>query len=193
MALSQQELDDEQRRYTEYNKLFTTVIRYTPFGKFYPLMIGASNALTKNLPNRVGVDQDGRPIVVYKGEVGKLFGVWAVPTHERLARELAEKKYGKALLDLFTSGIYGGVTSMLQQNSKKNIIFNISSKEVKQIHDSLPVPSQPISVANQPKPIVPSQPVTVTPAKPNVPTQGNPPPSLVTKIRRWGTYSFNNY
>ena len=91
--ISQEQLAEEQRKEKEYNKLFELVISKSPFGQWYPFMIGASNMLTKRLPKSVGVDEDGRPLVIYKGEVGKALGTWARPTHSMLAQDLSRKDF----------------------------------------------------------------------------------------------------
>lgn len=126
--VSQQQIADEKRKEREYNKLFEEVIAKSPFGQWYGLMIGASNLLTQNLPKRVGIDQDGRPMVVYKGDVNKLLGVWATPTHKVIAEDLSQQKYGKAIGDLL--GI-GQITETIKQKRAK--FFDISPEEVTQI------------------------------------------------------------
>jgi hypothetical protein len=128
--ISKQQLAEEQRKEREYNKLFDQVISKSPFANWYPLMIGASNLLTKNLPKRVGVDTDGRPIVVYKSTIGKVMGVWAEPTHKVIARDLGKKQFGKALGALL--GI-GQIQEM--QRQKKAKFFDISPKEVQEIRN----------------------------------------------------------
>jgi hypothetical protein len=129
--VSKQQIADEQRKEREYNKLFEQVISKSPFGQWYGLMIGASNLLTQNLPKSVGIDQDGRPMVVYKGDVNKLLGVWATPTHKVIAQDLSQQKYGKALGDLL--GI-GQITETIKQKRAK--FFDISPEEVTQIRNS---------------------------------------------------------
>jgi hypothetical protein len=167
MPLTAAQLADEQRKEREYNKLFETVIKYTPFKNWYPLMIGASRLVTGTLKKRVGVDESGRPIVVYKTDVGKVLGVWAKPTHESIARDFARGKYGKGILNLLLP--IDHIKDLIQQKSKKNIIFDISPDEVKQVY-----------AAKQNKPA----PVTVN----NKPTVLSP-----TVIKQKARYSFNNY
>ena len=127
--LSKEQLAEEQRKEAEYNKLFEKIISKSPFGQWYGLMIGASNLLTKNLPKRVGIDQDGRPLVVYKGDIGKLMGVWAVPTHKVIAHDLAIKDYKGALGAFFGSG---QIVETIKQ--KKAMFFDISPEEVGEIN-----------------------------------------------------------
>lgn len=127
--LSKEQLAEEQRKEAEYNKLFEKIISKSPFGQWYGLMIGASNLLTKNLPKRVGIDQDGRPLVVYKGDIGKLMGVWAVPTHKVIAHDLSIKDYKGALGAFFGSG---QIVETIKQ--KKAIFFDISPEEVGEIN-----------------------------------------------------------
>jgi hypothetical protein len=130
--ISKEQLADEQRKEREYNKLFELVISKSPFGQWYGLMIGASNLVTKNLPKRVGVDEDGRPMVVYKSDAQKLMGVWAEPTHKLLARKLGQKKYGEAFQAIFAPSL-GHIKEM--QRQKKAIFFDISPKEVGEMHN----------------------------------------------------------
>lgn len=127
--VSQQQIADEQRKEAEFNKLFEQVISKSPFGQWYGLMIGASNLLTQNLQKRVGVGRDGRPIVVYKTNIGKLMGVWATPTHKVIAKDLSQGKYGEALGALL--GI-GQIVEMVKQQQAK--FFDISPKEVQEIY-----------------------------------------------------------
>ena len=167
MAITPEQLANEQRKEREYNKLFETVIQKTPFGNWYPLMIGASRLVTGTLPKRVGIDETGRPIVVYKGDVGKVIGVWAKPTHESIARDFAQGKYGKGILNLVLP--IDHIKDLIQQKSKKNIIFDISPEEVAQVYNRLPNKNKPVNSNNKP-------------------TAQSP---TVVKIKR--RYSFNNY
>ena len=128
--ISKEQLEEEQRKEREYNKLFEMVISKSPFGQWYSLMIGASNLLTKNLPKRVGIDKDGRPIVVYKTKAGKIMGVWAEPTHKVIAKNLGQKKYGSAIGALLGTG---QITEMIKQKRAK--FFDISPSEVKDIRN----------------------------------------------------------
>jgi hypothetical protein len=130
MSISKAKIADEQRKEAEYNKLFEAVIAKSPFGKWYPLMKMASNTLRKNLPKQVGIDEDGRPVVIYKDIGGKLLGVWSTSTHEVIAKDLSEHKYGKALGALF--GI-GQIQEMKTQMKAK--IFDISPDEVTQVYN----------------------------------------------------------
>ena len=128
--LSKEQLADEQRKEAEYNKLSEMVISKTAWGKFYGLMIGASNLLTRNLDKRVGVDEDGRPLVVYKSDIQKVMGVWAIPTHKVIAKDISQKKWGKLVVDALTGG---QITEMAKQ--KKAKFFDISPKEVGEMHN----------------------------------------------------------
>lgn len=128
--ISKEQLADEQRKEREYNKLFELVISKSPFGQWYGLMIGASNLVTKNLPKRVGVDEDGRPMVVYKSDAQKLMGVWAEPTHKVIARDLGKKKYKEALGALLGGG---QIQEIVRQKRAK--FFDISPKEVGEMHN----------------------------------------------------------
>lgn len=168
--MTAQQLADEQRKYTQYNKLFETVIQKSPFGNWYPLMIGASRLVTGNLPKRVGVDETGRPIVVYKGDVSKTIGVWAKPTHEAIARDFAQGKYGRGILNLFLP--IDSIIALIQQKSKKTKVFDISPEEVQQIYSKLPNKKAPVTATNKP---------TVT------------APTVATKKQVSIKYSFNNY
>lgn len=172
MALTAKQLADEQRKEREYNKLFETVISKSPFANWYPLMIGASRLVTGNLPKRVGIDENGRPIVVYKGDVGKVIGIWAKPTHESISRDFSQGKYGRGILDLFLP--IDHIKDMIRQKSKKNIIFDISPEEVKQIYTTVPNKTKPVTPINRP-PVI-SNPTVVT-------------PTVIQKAR----YSINNY
>ena len=131
--ISKEQLADEQRKEREYNKLFEAVIAKSPFGQWYPLMIGASNLLTQNLKKRVGIDEDGRPIVVYKSEVGKVMGTWAVPVHQVIAKNISQKKWVDVLSDIFTSGTVSQIKTI--QKQKKAKFFDISPKEVGEVHN----------------------------------------------------------
>jgi len=128
--ISKEQIAEEQRKEREYNKLFEMVISKSPFGQWYGLMIGASNLLTKNLPKRVGIDKDGRPIIVYKTEMGKIMGVWAEPTHKVIAKNLGQKKYGAAIGALLGTG---QITEMIKQKRAK--FFDISPSEVTDIRN----------------------------------------------------------
>ncbi|HMZ94916.1 MAG TPA: hypothetical protein PLD56_10395 [Chitinophagales bacterium] len=126
--VSKEQLAEEKKKEAQFNALFEQVISKSPFGQWYPLMIGASNLLTKNLPQRVGIDEEGRPIVVYKSEVGKVLGTWAVPVHQVFAKNLSQKKWKDALSDIFTSGTVSQIKTI--QRQKKAKFFDISPKEV---------------------------------------------------------------
>lgn len=128
--ISKEQIAEEQRKEREYNKLFEAVISKSPFGQWYSLMIGASNLLTKNLPKRVGIDKDGRPIIVYKTEMGKIMGVWAEPTHKVIAKNLGQKKYGSAIGALLGTG---QITEMIKQKRAK--FFDISPSDVTEINN----------------------------------------------------------
>lgn len=123
-------LADEQRKEGEYNKLFEAVISKSPFSQWYPLMVSTSDMLTNNLQKRVGIDEDGRPLVVYKSEAGKLLGTWATATHKVIAKDLSQKEYGKALGALL--GV-GQVNEMIRQKRAK--FFDISPKEVEEVYN----------------------------------------------------------
>jgi hypothetical protein len=130
IMISKEQIAEEERKEKEYNKLFEMVISKSPFGQWYGLMIGASNLLTKNLPKRVGIDKDGRPIIVYKTEMGKIMGVWANPTHKVIAKNLGQKKYGTAVGALLGTG---QITEMIKQKRAK--FFDISPSEVTEINN----------------------------------------------------------
>lgn len=133
IMLSKEQLAEEKRKEAEYNKLFEMVISKTPFGQWYPFMIGASNMLTKNLPKRVGIDEDGRPLVVYKGEIGKALGTWARPTHAMLSQDLSRGDW-KSTIQVLT-GTVGAVKIKELQKQRKAKFFDISPKEVGEMHN----------------------------------------------------------
>jgi hypothetical protein len=124
---------EEQRKEAEFNKLSEAVISKTPWGKFYGLMRGASRLFTQNLKQSVGIDDDGRPIVVYKKDISKILGTFAVPAHEWMAKEYAKKDWGGLLASVFTGGVSSEMKNIKQQ--KKAKFFDISPKEVEEIYN----------------------------------------------------------
>lgn len=123
--LSQKQLAEEARKEREYNKLSEAIINKSPFGQWYPLMIGASNLLRKNLKKVVGIDEDGRPLVVYKTDIGKALGVWSTPTHEVISKDLSRNDWKGAL-----GALLGGGQIAEIRKQKKAKFFDISPKEV---------------------------------------------------------------
>ena len=124
---------EEQRKEAEFNKLSEAVISKTSFGKFYGLMRGASRLFTQNLKQSVGIDDDGRPIVVYKKDISKILGTFAVPAHEWMAKEYAKKDWGGFIASVFTGGFSSEMKNIKQQ--KKAKFFDISPKEVEEIYN----------------------------------------------------------
>lgn len=131
--ISKEQLAEEQKKERQFNALFEQVISKTPFGQWYPLMIGASRMLTNNLPKRVGIEPDGRPIVVYKTKSGKFIGTFATPTHELLAKDLSQKKWKEALTTVLSGGISTKIKNI--QRQKKAKIFDISPDDVKRLYE----------------------------------------------------------
>ena len=130
--ITNEQLADEQRKEREFNKLSEAVISKTAWGKFYGLMRGASRLLTDNLKQSVGIDSDGRPIVVYKKDVSKVLGTFAVPAHEWMAKEYAKKDLGGLIGSVLTMGISSMAKNIKQQ--KKAKFFDISPKEVEEMY-----------------------------------------------------------
>lgn len=133
--MSRQQLADEKRKEDAFNSIFVTVIQYFPWGQWYFLMKMASSMLTEQLPKRIGIDKDGRPIVIYKGDVNKLLGVWLQPSHEIISKDLGriftkgndKSDWTKFSIDMLSGG--GQFTEMYDQYDKKNRIFDISPDE----------------------------------------------------------------
>lgn len=129
--MTEKQLKDELRKEQAFNALFDTIAQKSPFGQWYGLMLAASNAYTKNLAQRVCLDKNNRPIIIYKTEFGKITGIFATATHKFVAEDLAQKKYGKALLDLLTGG---QGSRIVEQNKKYTQCFDISPKEVTEMY-----------------------------------------------------------
>ncbi len=129
MLETQEQYNSDKLKEAEWNKLFEQIIQYSPFGKWYQYMIGASNALTKRLPKRIAVDnQTGKPYVQYKGEMSKFAGVFATATHKAIAKDLSEKKWGNALGDLLGGG---QIKDLIIQHKKKGVtVYNLSPEDV---------------------------------------------------------------
>ncbi len=140
--ITESEYNSQQHKEAEFNRLFDSIIKKSPFGQWYGLMVMASNLVTKNLPKGIAIDKDGKPIVIYigkpktmgkkkgkrrKGVVNKLAGVWATATHKSIASDLSGKKYGAALLDVFGGG---QIKDMMKQMKYKDI-FYIDPKDVR--------------------------------------------------------------
>ena len=145
--ITKAQLAEEQRKEAEYNKLMETVIQKTGgWGKFLGLMMVASDLLTKKLDKRIGVDKDGRPLVVYKSDIQKVMGVWAVPTHKVLSKDISQKKWGKLFIDVLTGG---QITEMVNQKRAK--FFDISPKDVERIRKKKLAEELAKKNANKPK------------------------------------------
>lgn len=130
--MTQAQLNEEKRKEAAYNQLFDKVIvKFKPFGTWYQYMIGASELLTKNLPKRICIDKDGRPVVIYKGDLAKMAGVWATPTHKVISKDIAEHKYWRALGDLL--GV-GQIVETVKQYTNHNQCFDISPDEVREMY-----------------------------------------------------------
>ena len=89
-------------------------------------MIGASNLLRKNLKKVVGIDEDGRPLVVYKTDIGKSFRSLVYPTHEVISKDLSRNDWKEKTLGALLGG--GQIAEIRKQ--KKAKFFDISPKEV---------------------------------------------------------------
>ena len=130
--ITKEQLADEQRKEREFNRLSETVISVMPFGKFYGLMRGASSLLTNNLPKSVGIDESGRPIVVYKKDITKVIGTFAVPAHEWMGKEFAKGDWKAGIASVFTGGFSTMAKNIQQQKRAK--FFDISPEEVQDMY-----------------------------------------------------------
>lgn len=130
--ITKEQLADEQRKEREFNRLSETVISVMPFGRFYGLMRGASSLLTNNLPKSVGIDESGRPIVVYKKDITKVIGTFSVPAHEWMGKEFGKKDFGGGIASIFSGGFSTMAKNIKQQ--KKAKFFDISPEEVQEMY-----------------------------------------------------------
>lgn len=102
--LTKQQLQDEQKKEAQANKIAETIISKTAWGKFYKYMRAAAKMGEDNIPHKVCVDKDGRVIRIYKSKAGKWVGAFLKPAHEQAARDLSQKKTGRAFLDMIGFG-----------------------------------------------------------------------------------------
>jgi hypothetical protein len=110
--LTQEQIAKEQMSEKQFNQLSEQVIGATPWGQFYGLMKGASNAGEGMLKHQVCLDKNGRNIKVYKG-AGKVVGAFLKPSHEYTMQYISRKEWGKAALSL--TGLYGQLQSIKEQ------------------------------------------------------------------------------
>jgi hypothetical protein len=102
--LTKKELAEEKSREKNYNKISEFIISKTAFGKFYGLMRMASKAGEGMIKHKICIDKNGRILKIYKSKTGKWIGTFLKPAHEMMSRDLSQKKYGRAVLDLFGFG-----------------------------------------------------------------------------------------
>ena len=102
--LSKKELAEEKKREKTYNKASEFIIKKTAFGKFYGLMRLASKTGEGMIKHKICIDKNGRILKIYKSKTGKWIGTFLKPAHEMMSRDLSQKKYGRAILDLFGFG-----------------------------------------------------------------------------------------
>lgn len=142
--MKEEDYKSEIEKEAEWNKLFEKVISYSPFGQWYGYMKKASNLLTKNLPQRIAVDnKDGKPYVQYKGDLAKIAGVWGSATHTTIAKDLSEKKWMNALGDLLGGG---HIKDMVKQSKKKGVtVYDISPQDVERLWKKKLVASSPVN------------------------------------------------
>lgn len=104
--LSQKELQAEKANEKKINYLSEQIINKTAWGKFYGLMRMASKAGEGMIPHKICVDKNGRILKIYKSDAGKWVGSFLKPAHEQMARDFAQKKYGRAFLDMVGFGSF---------------------------------------------------------------------------------------
>lgn len=104
--LTQKQLEAERKNEQKINVLSEQIISKTAWGKFYGLMRMASKAGEGMIPHKICVDKDGRILKIYKSKAGKWAGAFLKPAHEQMARDLARKKYGRAMLDMVGFGSF---------------------------------------------------------------------------------------
>lgn len=128
--ITQEQYNNEKRKEAEFNKLFDTFAQNSPFGQWYGYMIKASNMLTKNLPKCIAIDKDGRPVIIYKGQLSKIAGVWGTATHKSVASDFSQGKWLEGIGGIFGAG---HIKDMIDQNKKYKQVFDISPDEITQI------------------------------------------------------------
>lgn len=104
--MTQAEVQAEQKREKQYNKLAEKVISKTAWGKFYGLMRLASSTGEGLIPHKVCVDKDGRILKIYKSKAGQWVGSFLKPAHEQASRDFSRKKYGRGFLDMIGFGSF---------------------------------------------------------------------------------------
>lgn len=112
--LSKKELEQERKREANYNKLSEQVISKTAWGKFYGLMRLASATGEGAIKHKICIDKNGRILKIYKSKAGKWVGSFLKPAHEQASRDLSQKKYGRAFLDMVGFGSFLDVRDQMK-------------------------------------------------------------------------------
>lgn len=141
MPLSPEQLQKEKEQEALINKISEAIIKQTPFGAYYQYMKAASQMGQGFLPHKFCTDKDGRTIKVYKGDFSKVAGSFIKPVHEQAARDISQKKYARAIVDLIGFGSFWDLHEQKQGESrcivfKPEEILNLVKQNVKQNLDN---------------------------------------------------------
>ncbi len=138
MAITADQIQQEQTTETQLNQLSASVIGMTAWGQFYSLMRGAAAAGEGAIPHEVCLSKDGRNVTVYKGTAGKLVGSFLKPTHEVWTKYLAQKDWKKLGLTIFgaASGLPGIAQTLTYQEQLKATCYTVVPNTVIQYENT---------------------------------------------------------
>lgn len=120
MPLTNEQIIQEKKKEQQFNIFSEQIIGQTAWGKFYGLMREASKAGEGAINKKICLDKEGRNIIVYNTNTGKVIGTFLKPAHEQAGYYFGQKKYGKGALSLLG---FGWIPKIKEQKEAKCVFL----------------------------------------------------------------------